>query len=69
MSDARVLHAGHSLRLNNAGHYVTVHRVAGKRHGMISGPAEMRPIMEFWAERLGRRPLTAGPGEELLEVS
>lgn len=30
--------------------------VAGKGHGMISGAAEMRPIMAFWARTLAVPP-------------
>ena len=49
---------------------MTVHWVPGKQHDMICEPAEMRPIMALWAERLSRRPLAAlAPGEHLLEVS
>ena len=43
-------------------------RIPGKRHGMIHGAAEMRLIMAFWAERLGRRPVEVG-AEGLIEVS
>ena len=35
------------------------HRIPGKAHGMISGPAEMRLLMGFWAQSLKHRPLPA----------
>ena len=42
---------------------------------LLQGPAEMKRLMEFWAQRLSRRPTAAdlppeaaGGGGELLEV-
>jgi len=49
---------------------VELHRIPGKGHGMMQGAAEMRPIMAFWAQRLGRRPVpTVAGGEDFVEVS
>ena len=44
----------------------------GKVHCMIQDAAEMRLVMGFWAERLGRRPVPTAAGleeEDLIEVS
>lgn len=52
---------------------VTMHNVPGKAHSMPQGTDEMRHLMQFWAQRLSRRPtaadMPAGAGDgELLEI-
>jgi len=54
---------------------VDVHSVHGKAHAMPQGQAEMRVLMQFWAQHLSRRPTAAdlptdvaGAAGELLEV-
>ena len=46
-----------------AGGLVQLHSIAGKGHGMISGPAEMRHLMAFWAQHLKHRPVQADTPE------
>ncbi|KAF6264330.1 Alpha/Beta hydrolase protein [Scenedesmus sp. NREL 46B-D3] len=52
--------------LRQAGCEVQLQLLPGKGHGMISGPAEMRACMAFWAARLRVRPQQAG--ESYVEV-
>lgn len=40
-----------------------------KGHQMISGPAEARACMAFWAQHLGAAPPGGGLGEEIVEVA
>ncbi len=50
----------HQLMLfDAAGSIVQFHSIPGKPHGMISGPAEMRLLMAFWAQSLRHRPVQA----------
>ena len=53
-----------------AGGLVQMHSVPGKGHAMISGPAEMRHLMAFWAQSLKHRPVQAETGQSstLVEV-
>ncbi|GAX76125.1 hypothetical protein CEUSTIGMA_g3568.t1 [Chlamydomonas eustigma] len=43
---------------------VRLHVVKGKGHSMVGSEAEMRALMEFWAENLDSRP----SGEDLIEI-
>jgi hypothetical protein len=52
--------------LQKAGCDVQLQSLPGKGHGMISGPAEMRACMGFWAARLRVRPQRAD--ESYVEV-
>ena len=52
--------------LRQAGCEVSLQPLPGKGHGMISGPAEMRACMAFWAGRLKMRPPQAD--ESYVEV-
>lgn len=46
-----------------AGGLVQMHSVPGKGHAMISGPAEMRHLMAFWAQSLKHRPVQNDTGQ------
>ena len=58
--------------MHDAGSSVQFHCIPGKAHGMISGAAEMRLLMVFWAQSLRNRPMHAntadGPQTEFVEV-
>ena len=43
--------------------------IRGKGHQMISGPAEARACMQFWAQHLAAPPPPAALGEEVVEVA
>ena len=60
--------------LRRSGLQASVHSVPGKGHAMPQGPTEMHELMQFWSQRLSRRPTAAdlppgaGGDGELLEV-